>query len=582
MPEEEPMDVLYSSDPGWNNYNHTRSFAVAQQGRFVHVPASGTGGIAELTARPAALLRGHLQRALATQAELAAQQQPGRVWAMPVGAGWSFNSLTGSPILQLLCAGEQLDDAGNVFDRDGLVGMAMVGANDFEAGAQPAEGAVAMLLGGTRLRQLLDWCEPQNFSIRTSGTQLGGSIAGLIATATHGSRLGYGGVQNQVAGMLLVTGPQRSVWIEPASQPVLSNEAARALDPGVEVEIVRDDARFADALVHIGCMGMVCAVAVRLDPLSLYRVIRKRHDITMDWLDRAGHSKFEALAAELGGTAPPCFYEMTLDPAGPRDDGTIRAFHTFYFEVGAAPTPVDTAKCARAPGMFGMALHDYAGKLKAAPEATSGGIIDQFNGADYFEHVLFHPDQPPPDEVHTWGQLHGGGISGNVPGALCNGSFAIARTGLARAIRRMFEAVVPLKKHFIFTVRFVSDATGTMAFTHFGDNAVIEIDGLSRLGYDTIFQGQRDVDRYPVQTELALAHVRAAFDHPGHARIDYAMHWGKLGWSGDEAKAEAVYGPSTDPASPLARWRETRRALVDPTCIGFFANQEALDWGLVD
>ncbi|MEQ1725325.1 MAG: FAD-binding protein [Sphingopyxis sp.] len=545
-----------------------------------------------MTRNATRLLREHILNAHQGQRDNDSSGIPARIWAMPVGAGWCYNDLAGSQHLQLACSGRELNEPGDDADPDfvegktsysknGLVGVSWIKANHLHQNSAYRAGKVAMVLGGTRLRQLVKESEKRGLSLHTSGSHLGGSIAGVIATSSHGSRLGYGGVQDQVAGMLLVTGENRTVWIEPASDPLLNDDTIAQL--GDDVVAIRDDAMFADALVHLGAMGIVCAVALKLVPDSGYNVVHTKHIITREWLDRVAAGDYRQLSARLGEDREPCFYELTLDPRKGAD-GQITAFHTFYYPVTAPPTESEAIAVPHGADTFS----DFIAAVQAQ-KTTEGttwsqlkahSIIDHFDGAQYYEQNIFNPSQKPPGKVFRWSDMHSDTLSGGVPGALHNASIAVDRGQLPEVFDRMFEAVEGLKPHFMFTARFVSNAAGTMAFTRFDETAVIEIDGLSRLGYQYIFSGTvANIDTYPVVTEQAIAEVRRAFDDN---QVEYSMHWGKLGWWGDAAKAHADYGPPSDPSSPLSRWRATRSQLIDPACDGLFRNQGTMDWALLD
>ena len=599
------MRIDYAENVPWASNGGQVAYTVTRVGQCVGATADGAVGtatacvdsLAQLTRGPAAALHNHIGYCLGMQANFAAAGQPTKVWAMPVGAAWSFNPIVGSPVMLLQCAPPLVPVAG----QEALSGVAWIGAQDLHADSGDAPGEVALLLGGTRLRQLVAISEPRGRSLHTSGTHLGASVAGLIATSSHGSRLGYGGIQNQVAGLMLVTGAQRSVWIEPASRPLLSDASAAALDDAIS--IIRDDAMFADALVHLGGMGIVCAVALRTVANDSYRVRCAKQAIDGDWLDQVASGDFDAIAARLGHAGSPCFYEMTVDPRGPGAGGAglWRAYHTLYYPDATPAADHAAITLPRASAAFfhkigGAVAADGAPETAMAPATSVGGsapppaappappppdsIIGLFDGVAYFEANIFNHFSHPTDQPLSWGQIHGDTISGGLPGGLSNASFAIDRRMLPQVLQRMSDAVRGLHPHFIFTVRFVSGAAGTMAFTRFADTAVVEIDGLSRTGYRYVFQGDPLAETFPVETEQAIARVRAELDRADDP-VDYRMHWGKLGWWGDRAKLAAAYGPADDPQSPLARWRRTRAALIDPACDSLFRNAGLTGWGVV-
>ena len=120
-------------------------------------------------------------------------------------------------------------------------------------------------------------------------------MAGSIATGVNGSRLGYGAIQNMIRGLHFVTAPDRSVYVEPASRPVLSDAAALVFAD----EVIRDDAIFDGCLVHLGGMGVVNGLVVELDVKRLFAVQRVRHQVDRNWLDQISRGIHQVACGEV-------------------------------------------------------------------------------------------------------------------------------------------------------------------------------------------------------------------------------------------------------------------------------------------
>lgn len=521
--------------------------------------------------------------------------QPGVPFAAGmVGTAWSFAPLIGAPMSQLMCGGLS------------FVGLLPTSHRN-SASPYPADRLV-IAGGGTRGRELVDWAEPKGLSLPTSGSFLGPTVAGAAATATHGSRLGFGGTQDMIVGIHLVAGPDKHWWIERDGAPVLSDAGIAALaDGGTPPEVRRDTALFEAALVHLGAMGIVAGVAIELAQLARYQRFRIDQPLKEDVLDTIARGDFEALARDLGRTERPVFYELTIDPHAPYGP---HALHTLYLE----PTPAHQAEqgsAERAP-IAGEAVVKMASSLFAhGPSEAASQIAaqDAVAASDPVEDLIralldnhpsafdFYRDTgsfgaagkiwPP----QSWGQLHDSdALTGGVPGSLYNASFAIDRSQLRTAIEAICAAVAPLPGTFVFTVRFVSHASGTLAFTRFPETAVIEIDGLSPFICNKA-AAHPDASGHPLPPpavaglrQLATVlpagarAVRAALDG---ASVAFSMHWGKLG-DLDSAKVHADYGPVSDPASPLMRWRKARETLLDDFGRSIFWNPAVKQYGVVE
>ena len=82
-------------------------------------------------------------------------------------------------------------------------------------------------------------------SIKTSGASNGQTIAGLISNCTHGSAIDFGATPEFVVGLHLIVGPNKHVYLERASRPVMTDVFIQKIG----AERVRDDALFNAALV---------------------------------------------------------------------------------------------------------------------------------------------------------------------------------------------------------------------------------------------------------------------------------------------------------------------------------------------
>jgi hypothetical protein len=191
--------------------------------------------------------------------------------------------------------------------------------------------------------------------------------------------------------------------------------------------------------------------------------------------------------------------------------------------------------------------------------------------------------------AYEWSELHEGAITADIPGALYNASFAIELERVPTVIPLLCAAVADLAPAFVFTLRFVRKAAGTLAFTRFEQSAVIEIDGLSRLicektklimdsSHPQAPEFFKALNELSGTLKTGAAAIRTALDDAG---IGYSMHWGKLG-DLDQAKVYADYGHPQEPDSLIRRWRETRDALLSNFGKRIFWNEAVISYGLPD
>lgn len=96
--------------------------------------------------------------------------------------------------------------------------------------------------GGTRLEAITEALDARGFALPILGSIAKQTVAGAIATATHGSSLVHGNLSSLVLGLRLVT-PQ-----------------------GAVLDLGQDDPRLDAARVHLGALGVVTAVTLRVVP----------------------------------------------------------------------------------------------------------------------------------------------------------------------------------------------------------------------------------------------------------------------------------------------------------------------------
>lgn len=161
------------------------------------------------------------------------------------GTGWSF-----SPIVP----GEGL-----LLDLRALDGLALLAGEERGPGVEEGE---ALLLGpGTTLTAACAFAEVHGRSLRVTNGRGGLTVAGALATGSHGAAVDLPPLGDDLLGIALLLRSDRAVWVE-GERPVLSDAALRA----------RGWQRLADpelldaARVHLGCLGVVLALALATVP----------------------------------------------------------------------------------------------------------------------------------------------------------------------------------------------------------------------------------------------------------------------------------------------------------------------------
>ncbi len=489
---------------------------------------------------------------------LRAVRDAGRSAAV-LGSGWSLSDLIGWD--------------GQMLATDGFDCLAW--ATSDQQFPQPEHAEPRRLVfagGGVKGYRLVEFLEREGWSLRTSGSYLGQSLAGSIATGVNGSRLGYGGFQNQVRGLHLVTRDDHSVWIEPASRPALRDETAALFAQ----EIIRDDAVFADVLVHLGGMGFVNGILIEAVPSLGFQVLTRKQTVDADWLELVRDSKFAELPAWLGIEQAQrqqlAYYEVQLDPFdwdNAEAPHNSEALHTMYFQLTGADRPSldEGPDLPRVQGGLGPVLRgqDAPWQIENLYHAYKAKFVER-SPAD------------GPGRGYSWGALHREPPEETWRPLIYSAALSIEQCNISRAIPAMCKMIREMEftrrtkmRHLIFTLRFVHEAAGTMAFTRWPDSVVIDLEGvMDASGW------LADPSQPPVPTVGAESAAMAltALEREG---IPYTQHWGKYTPLGRMSVARE-FGPGEYPQSPLARWRKTRARLLKPEWQPVFMNAALANW----
>lgn len=108
---------------------------------------------------------------------------------------------------------------------------------------------VVTVPGGMRLRDLTAWLARQGLALPIVGSIQAQSVAGAIATGTHGSSLTHGNLATLVTSMRMVAGT------------------------GEVLTLAVGDERLAAARVHLGALGVVTQVSLRVRPATRLRQV---------------------------------------------------------------------------------------------------------------------------------------------------------------------------------------------------------------------------------------------------------------------------------------------------------------------
>jgi hypothetical protein len=380
----------------------------------------------------------------------------------------------------------------------------------------------------------------------TCGASNGQTMAGAIATGTHGGAIDVGAMQDYVVGIHLIGAAGRHIWLERASRPIVTDAFVNLLG----AELVRDDAMFNAAVVSFGSFGVVHAYMLEVIDAFMLQQYVKRIDYSLAMKSIAGGTIDVGVLQLPTGEERPYHFEFVVDPYH-RGDGEAGAFARVMFSRPFnQPAPV-------------------AGSQTATPSAgllgTIAGLLDKFPGV--VDRALLEAAVPffLAQEVPI------------VSGAIATPAFIFGDTTLRTGGTSMelgFElADVPRAAAIlgdtaeqnlyagILAFRFVKSSVATLAFTRSPRIANAS---------DTTPRTICTIETDALSTNGTTVALNAFWKNLDSAGIPYTLHWGQklrqdAGW------VRKAYGPALD------AWLAQRRKWLPTTDARHLFSSDLLD-----
>ncbi len=368
---------------------------------------------------------------------------------------------------------------------------------------------------GVSIRELNTYLRRRGKSLKTSGASNGQTITGALSTGTHGSAIDTGAIQDFVKGLHLITGKNRHVWLERASDPVMSPRFAGHLD----TEVIRDDAVFNAALVSFGSFGTIHGVLIETEDIFLLEASRIKLPFDDD-LKHVIHTLDFSRIALPDPNRRPHHFEIVINPHA--TDGM--AFCTVMYKKAFNPDLMEqrTSSGGFQPGddflsVIGTLLDHAPSAIPTAVNKLIASQYREYSGRNGTLGDIF-------STTHTRGKATGSAMG--VP---------LEDTG--RALDAIME-IHKLSRNFpgVFAFRYVKKSDALMAFTRYSPTCVIDLDA--------------------VDNQTTWRFFRNAWRALDERQIPYTFHWGKA----NEMTADSVrkmYGNAVD------TWLNIRRSLLD-------------------
>lgn len=368
-------------------------------------------------------------------------------------------------------------------------------------------------------------------SVKTSGASNGQTIAGLISNGTHGSALDFGSTPDFVVGLHVIVGPNKHVYLERASRPVVTDVFVQKIG----AERVRDDAIFNAALVSFGSFGFIHGVMIETEPLFLFHVFRKQMapDKVRPLMETLDFNQTSFLPRP---NRRPFHFQVTINPYDTEKGPYVTLMYKEKYrdDYPRLVTEVDKA----GPGEDAPVL---LGKLTSVFPAITSLIVNQTLKASY------------KDIDDAWG-THGEVFSTS----LARGRVLSSAMGISvENTNKVMDIALKLNKEHsyvgVFACRFVKQTKATLGFTKFPFTCIAEFDS--------------------VETGSTWRFYNALWKALDDAAIPYTFHWGKVN-NLNASRVRKMYGGKVD------EWIVARTKLIPKEMLPVFTNEFMVQTGL--
>jgi len=372
----------------------------------------------------------------------------------------------------------------------------------------------------------------KKLSLKTSGASNGQTIVGAMSTGAHGATFDVGAVQDFVVGMHIIVGPNRHIWLERKSAPVVSASFVQKL----QTELVQNDDFFNAALVSFGNFGIIHGVMVEATDLFLLETYMRPmpYDDTLKKL--MATLDFSNATLPCGNERP--FHLQVI--INPYDKDNMAYVYSFYKrpyrdnyqrpvpnEAGIGPG--DDAPC-------------FIGKLTNSIPKLVPVLVNT---------LLAGALKPFEKQFGTLGEIFN---NTTLHGKLYSAAIGLPLNKVSRVTEILFE-INKIKGPFagLFAYRFIKKSQAKLAFTRFDFTCILELDGA------------------PSNTTKKF--YSAVWQRLEEENIPFTFHWGKMNEL-DVDRIKKMYGKDAD------TWIAARNKLLDPAAMKIFTNPLLKEWGL--
>jgi len=404
---------------------------------------------------------------------------------------------------------------------------------------------------GTSIRRINTQLEKESHpkrSLQASGASDGQTIAGALSTGTHGAAFNTGSIQEQVTGLHLIVGPDRHVYLERASYPVVSNEFIN----WIGAEIIRDDIVFNAALVSFGGFGIIHGIMLETSPIFLLEGYRLLLPYTQGVTRAMNEFDFSEIETPLPldvkdkelyhfgiDINPHSFekdnkdkvvyvdykYKTTYREEYPKENKLINeGFHYGDDTLGLIQTLLDSIQGFGFPGF----------SIDVVPS-----MVNLLFPAAYGSEANRGPSYGTLGETFAYSNLRGKAFSA---------AFGFDAKHASRVVEELIELNQSCSFPGAFRTRFVKGSKALLGFTQYEKTCVLELDG--------------------VDSKASRAFFCMTWELLEQIECPFTIHWGKFNFMLNAQRLRKMYGKEK-----VNQWIASRNFLLDPATREVFTNE---------
>lgn len=370
-------------------------------------------------------------------------------------------------------------------------------------------------------------------SLKASGSNNGQTIAGALSTGTHGSAFKFGAISEMIVGLHLVVGPNKHVYLERASYPVVKPAFAQAFG----AEFKRDDTLFNAALVSFGAFGIIHGLMIEARELFLLNAVRFKHpyDATLKAAITAGDPTTIPLPATAAAVpkGKPYHFEVFFNPnegAPPQSAFMLLMFEQAYNAATYKPPVWDGGES----GMGASGLNVMGALVGKIPSPLNQLV------APFLNNEVENEFSPYVKKAIIRDLFRGEKTLGKTLacGVAMPAERAVDAQEIAFKVYKEAGDVLPV----ILSHRFVKGTQALLGFTRYPKTAIFEIDS--------------------VNTPKTRAYYKQVWARLEAANIPFSLHWGKYNDFLTPARVRKSYGNVA-----VDQWIASRNDLLESAAV---------------